>query len=379
MEYYLNGFATVQCAVMLDQPHVHVERYYDNERFDGQNINKQIPLPEVYDPAFVEKIVNVCTLLQKGVKGDESLFGGIDDLEEVNGTTSDDGKCVNAVGAPGSIARMKVEFPNTIKQFVAQLTSQFGQPTDDPSLKSQVVAAALQLANDKLGGKKAGISVSSLADATVEAYLGTSLNENGSFIEDPIDPMDTYCVEYVSERSGEKPFTLGNSERKFQYVNGKYPNGKVDIAVYAFAGDLCYGYKAFRKMMNLDEAFDPQSMGPRPEAANGQTVTNPYEVQNNKMRQMEETSDDSGERDMLISQISDDYKSLNGIRPRRDMSGYSIEQLRLMADELSHQISSDIEREKSDDIAHQAATQKAMTKKPWSVGDVLGMTEDDRS
>lgn len=102
----------------------------------------------------------------------------------------------------------------------------------------------------------------------------------------PENPKDALYVEYHSQRKGEEPFMLG--ERKFEYVNGKYPDGKVDIAVYAFAGDLCYGYNAFREMMNLKEGFDPQSNGgPNPEATSGLSTENPYPAWNNKMRRME--------------------------------------------------------------------------------------------
>ena len=64
---------------------------------------------------------------------------------------------------------------------------------------------------------------------------------------------DADLVEYVSQRKGEEPFTLrtGNGQEKFEYVNGKYPSGKVDVAVYAFRGDIVYGYQYFRKLFNL--------------------------------------------------------------------------------------------------------------------------------
>lgn len=57
-------------------------------------------------------------------------------------------------------------------------------------------------------------------------------------------------VEYVRDRAGEDPFMLGG--QKYQFVTAKYPNGKEDIGVYAFSGDVVYGYKAFREMFNLD-------------------------------------------------------------------------------------------------------------------------------
>lgn len=60
-------------------------------------------------------------------------------------------------------------------------------------------------------------------------------------------------VEYVSQRPGEQPFMMGN--QKFEYVNAKYPNNKIDIGVYAFAGDICYSYNAFREMYNIQEGL----------------------------------------------------------------------------------------------------------------------------
>lgn len=98
-------------------------------------------------------------------------------------------------------------------------------------------------------------------------------------LEDPL------YVEYVSERPGEDPFMLQG--QKFQYVNAKYPNGKIDIGVYAFAGDIVYSYNVFRKMHGIQEAFDPTSVGPNPEASEGLSDGNPYAAWNAKMRQLE--------------------------------------------------------------------------------------------
>jgi hypothetical protein len=121
------------------------------------------------------------------------------------------------------------------------------------------------------------------ANEMIADEAGDGMEENATPTAE--DPKDAYYVQYHSQRQGEVPFMLG--ERKFEYVNGLYPDGKVDIAVYAFAGDLCYGYNAFRKMMNLNEAFDPTSVGPNPAASDGQTVYDPYASMNAKMRQME--------------------------------------------------------------------------------------------
>jgi hypothetical protein len=154
VEFYLSGFATVQCAVRDDMNEVHIERYYDNERFDDKRFVKKIPIPTDGGQIFVDKIVNICALLKQGITGDESIFGGMDDVNEET----------------------------------------------EP-------------------------------DADVD------------------------MVEYVSQRTGENPFTLKtpNGQEKFEYVNAKYPSGKIDIAVYAFRGDITYGYNHFRKMFNISE------------------------------------------------------------------------------------------------------------------------------
>lgn len=63
---------------------------------------------------------------------------------------------------------------------------------------------------------------------------------------------DTY-VEYYKDMQGEVPFKIG--DQRYEYVWAKYPNGKIDIGVYAPAQDLVYNYNIFRKMHRLDESF----------------------------------------------------------------------------------------------------------------------------
>lgn len=77
-------------------------------------------------------------------------------------------------------------------------------------------------------------------------------------VEKPIEPTqveakteeeDPLYVQYHSQRQGENPFEMQG--QKFEYVNAIYPNGKKDIGVYAFAGDIVYSYNAFRQMYRL--------------------------------------------------------------------------------------------------------------------------------
>lgn len=92
------------------------------------------------------------------------------------------------------------------------------------------------------------------------------------------DDEDPLYVEYHSQRKGEEPFMMG--DQKFQFVNAKYPNGKIDIGVYAFAGDMVYSYKAFNQMMNIKEEEQPEAYddktdtmapGPRPRPEDWET------------------------------------------------------------------------------------------------------------
>jgi hypothetical protein len=73
-------------------------------------------------------------------------------------------------------------------------------------------------------------------------------------VDDQNSPL---YVEYHSERAGEPTFLLGG--KKYQYVNAKYPNGKLDIGVYSHSEDLVYAYDAFRKMNNIQEMYNTSS------------------------------------------------------------------------------------------------------------------------
>ena len=78
-----------------------------------------------------------------------------------------------------------------------------------------------------------------------EKNMKTQIQENAA--------EDLYA-EYVSERRGEVPFMMG--DKKYQFVNARYPDGKVDIGVYAFAGDVVYTYNAFKQMFGISESIN---------------------------------------------------------------------------------------------------------------------------
>lgn len=65
-----------------------------------------------------------------------------------------------------------------------------------------------------------------------------------------VDTGEQY-VTYLRQMNGEKPFMMG--DKKFEYVWATYADGRRDIGVYSFAGDIVYGYNYFRQMYNLSE------------------------------------------------------------------------------------------------------------------------------
>jgi hypothetical protein len=58
-------------------------------------------------------------------------------------------------------------------------------------------------------------------------------------------------VEYLSDRQDEKPFMMGDT--KWQFVNARYPDGKIDIGVYKFGDDLVYDYSRWMEEYNINE------------------------------------------------------------------------------------------------------------------------------
>lgn len=83
-------------------------------------------------------------------------------------------------------------------------------------------------------------------------------DESGGITENNSSEESPMIVKYDSERSGEEPFTLHGI--KWQYVNGEYPDGKIDIAVYRFDHDLAYGYEWFKNYVLGDDNGKEQEM-----------------------------------------------------------------------------------------------------------------------
>lgn len=76
--------------------------------------------------------------------------------------------------------------------------------------------------------------------------------------EEIVKPEDEMYVEYVREYPSEEDFM--HKGKKYQYCWAKYPNGKVDLGVYSYSGDITYGYKWFRKtMLGINENVNESS------------------------------------------------------------------------------------------------------------------------
>jgi hypothetical protein len=75
------------------------------------------------------------------------------------------------------------------------------------------------------------------------------------------DPLDAMYVEYLRPMQDEEPFMMGGT--KYEFVRARYPDGRIDIGVYSTAGDLTYGYRHWRQMMNLDRTNPTSRKNPR--------------------------------------------------------------------------------------------------------------------
>jgi hypothetical protein len=74
-------------------------------------------------------------------------------------------------------------------------------------------------------------------------------------------------VQYHKQMEGEEPFILGGI--KWVFCWGKYPDNKVDVAVYRFSHDLAYYYDDFREAMGINQS--PQKLNKKKLSENMET------------------------------------------------------------------------------------------------------------
>jgi len=144
VEYYLNGFMTVQVSVGYDSRAARVERYYDSEMVNnmpGHNVVKSFPVPIPYNAAFVQKFIKYAIALKRSGVGDEAIFGGIDDLEESRRTQSTEIEwpCPHC----GQTTNIPVEIESPSDYIACADCDHCGKEISDPKLDQQVYAAVI--------------------------------------------------------------------------------------------------------------------------------------------------------------------------------------------------------------------------------------------
>lgn len=83
--------------------------------------------------------------------------------------------------------------------------------------------------------------------------------------------------------------------------------------------------------------------------------------------------EDLSRREQLLAMISDDYKSLYGIRPRGDYSHMTDDDLQKWHDEICESIRWEMEYEAREELMTRQAEEKAMTRKEWTIGDLVAL------
>lgn len=105
-----------------------------------------------------------------------------------------------------------------------------------------------ELDADEVGGSVAK-AANTMSNDDVDDFASTKHKGLPEKLDEFLSGHDT--VQYVSDRQGEEPFMMGTE--KWQFVNAKYPDGKVDIGVYKFGHDLVYDYTKWREAYNINE------------------------------------------------------------------------------------------------------------------------------
>lgn len=144
VEYYHNGFMTVQVSVGYDSRAARVERYYDSEMVNnmpGHNVVRSFPVPIPYNAVFVQKFIRYAIALKRSGVGDEAIFGGIDDIEESRRTQSVEVEwpCPHC----GQTTNIPIEIESPSDYIACADCDHCGKEISDPKLDQQVYAAVI--------------------------------------------------------------------------------------------------------------------------------------------------------------------------------------------------------------------------------------------
>ena len=117
------------------------------DNIQGHHIDMKVPIPEKYDPAIVQKLIRLCVGLKQRAQGDESIFGGIDDIDESQRTQSTEVEwpcphCGQTTGIP-----VEIESPS---DYIAGADCEHcGKEIQDPKLDQKVYAAVIDYYSGK--------------------------------------------------------------------------------------------------------------------------------------------------------------------------------------------------------------------------------------
>lgn len=159
-----------------------------------------------------------------------------------------------------SLQKIADNYGITLPQLLTliKMRAALGQP--HPSLNEKAKSKAQQKFMGMVHAYQKGeLSDDEVSDEVKKAAKSMTDKEAEDFastkhkgLPEKIDELSLHdAVEYVSDRKGEEPFEMNGV--KWQFVNAKYPDGKIDIGVYRFGHDVVYDYDKWRKEMNINE------------------------------------------------------------------------------------------------------------------------------
>lgn len=85
------------------------------------------------------------------------------------------------------------------------------------------------------------------------------------------------------------------------------------------------------------------------------------------------TWDQLTRRQQLLSMISDDYKSLNGFRPRFNVDHMTDDDLEKWYNEIVADLAVEMVREARDEAEHNYRVSESMSRKPWTLGELVSL------
>lgn len=109
------------------------------------------------------------------------------------------------------------------------------------AFKSLVNTTKSDLKRDLNTDDKTAIDLTKIA-------LGASKDDTN----EDVTPTSPVSVTFISKKRGEEPFNVKG--KKFQFVNGLYPNNEVKVAVYSYDDDQTYDRDWFRQNIAMESS-----------------------------------------------------------------------------------------------------------------------------